>query len=84
MLSENPDVRILITGHTDSQGADMYNQVLSEKRAASVKAEMVKRGIAADRIETNGKGESEPIDTNDTEEGRQNNRRVQITVLNGE
>ena len=48
---------------------------------ASVKTEMVKRGIAADRIETNGKGESEPIDTNDTEEGRQNNRRVQITVL---
>lgn len=83
MLNENPDARILITGHTDSQGSDMYNQVLSEKRAASVKAEMVKRGIAADRIETNGKGESEPIDTNDTEVGRQNNRRVQITVLNG-
>lgn len=81
MLTENPEVRILITGHTDSQGSDIYNQVLSEKRAASVKTEMVKRGIAADRIETNGKGESEPIDTNDTEEGRQNNRRVQITVL---
>lgn len=83
ILSENPDVRILITGHTDSQGSDMYNQVLSEKRAASVKAEMVKRGIAAERMDTDGKGESEPIDTNDTEEGRQNNRRVQITVLNG-
>lgn len=82
-LDENPEVRILITGHTDSQGSDMYNQVLSEKRAASVKAEMVKRGIAADRMETNGKGESEPIDTNDTEEGRQNNRRVQVTVLSG-
>lgn len=83
-LSENPKIRILITGHTDSQGSDSYNQKLSEGRAASVKAEMVKRGIDADRMETDGKGESEPIDTNDTEEGRQNNRRVQVTVLNAE
>lgn len=81
MLSENPETRILITGHTDSQGAEKYNQGLSERRAASVKTEMVKRGIAAERIETNGKGESEPIDTNDTAEGRQNNRRVQITII---
>ena len=81
-LSENPRIRVLITGHTDSEGRDDYNQRLSENRAASVKAEMVKRGIDPNRMETNGKGESEPIDTNDTPEGRQNNRRVQITVLN--
>lgn len=83
-LTENPRIRVLITGHTDSQGSDAYNQRLSEGRAASVKAEMVKRGIAEDRLETNGKGESEPIDTNDTEEGRQNNRRIEVTVLNAE
>lgn len=83
-LAENPRIRVMITGHTDSQGSDTYNQRLSEGRAASVKAEMVKRGIAEDRLETNGKGESEPIDTNDTEEGRQNNRRIEVTVLNAE
>lgn len=83
-LTENPKVRVLITGHTDSQGSESHNQVLSEGRANSVKEAMIERGINADRLETNGKGESEPIDTNDTEEGRQNNRRVQITVLNAD
>ena len=80
-LKENPRVRIKIIGHTDSVGTDQANQKLSEGRAASVKNEMVKRGIKAERIETEGRGESEPIDTNDTEEGRQNNRRVVIQVL---
>ncbi len=81
-LSENPRIRVLITGHTDNEGRDEYNQLLSENRANSVKAEMIRRGIDPNRMETNGKGESEPIDTNDTPEGRQNNRRVQVTVLN--
>ena len=80
-LKENPRVRIKIIGHTDSVGTDQANQILSEGRANSVKNEMVKRGIKASRIETEGRGESEPIDTNDTEEGRQNNRRVVIQVL---
>lgn len=80
-LKENPRVRIKIIGHTDSVGTDQANQKLSEGRATSVKNEMVKRGIKAERIETEGRGESEPIDTNDTEEGRQNNRRVVIQVL---
>ncbi len=80
-LKENPKVRIKIIGHTDSVGTDQANQKLSEGRSASVKNEMVKRGIKADRIETEGRGESEPIDTNETEEGRQNNRRVVIQVL---
>lgn len=81
-LTENPKVRVLITGHTDSEGSEAHNQVLSEGRANSVKEAMVERGIDPSRLETNGKGESEPIDTNDTETGRQNNRRVQVTVLN--
>ena len=83
-LADHPDKRILITGHTDSNGAEGYNQRLSEGRAASVKRAMVERGIDGDRIETNGKGESEPIDTNLTEEGRQNNRRVEVSVLEDE
>ncbi len=81
-LTENPKVRVLITGHTDSEGSEAHNQVLSEGRANSVKEAMIERGIDPSRLETNGKGESEPIDTNDTETGRQNNRRVQVTVLN--
>ena len=81
-LSENPRIRVMITGHTDNEGSDSYNQILSENRANSVKAEMIRRGIDPNRMETEGKGESEPIDTNDTPEGRQNNRRVQVTVLN--
>lgn len=80
-LTENPNARIRIVGHTDSVGSDESNMRLSKGRSASVKNEMVKRGIDPDRIETDGKGESEPIDTNDTEEGRQNNRRVEVQVL---
>ena len=80
-LSENPGVRILITGHTDWIGTDEDNQKLSEGRSASVKQAMVDRGIDAARMETDGKGESMPIATNDTEKGRQRNRRVEITIL---
>ena len=80
-LTDNPTLRILITGHTDSQGSEAYNQRLSEGRAASVKKAMVERGIDPNRILTAGKGESEPIDTNATAEGRQNNRRVEVAVI---
>lgn len=81
-LSENPNTKIKIIGHTDSVGKDADNQDLSERRAANVKKAMVERGIDEKRIKTEGKGESQPIDTNDTEEGRQHNRRVEIQVLN--
>lgn len=80
-LSTNPTARIRIVGHTDNIGSERDNQILSENRAASVKAAMVERGIDADRIETEGRGESQPIDTNDTEEGRARNRRVEIVRL---
>jgi outer membrane protein OmpA-like peptidoglycan-associated protein len=79
-LSENEGVTIRITGHTDNVGSDEANQKLSEGRANAVKKDLIKRGIDPDRIETEGKGESEPVDTNDTEEGRQNNRRVEFTI----
>ena len=80
-LNDNPSVRIRITGHTDSIGKDKDNQILSEGRANAVRQAMIDRGIDPERVEAEGKGESEPIDTNDTEEGRQNNRRVVIQVL---
>lgn len=81
ILTENPTIRVRITGHTDSVGSDEDNQILSEGRAASVKQSMIDRGIDPDRMETEGKGESMPIATNDTEEGRQLNRRVEVTIL---
>ena len=83
-LVDNPRIRVMITGHTDSDGTEEHNQVLSEGRAASLKNEMIGRGIDPARIETEGKGESEPIDTNETEAGKANNRRIEVTVLNAE
>jgi OOP family OmpA-OmpF porin len=73
------DVEMVIaTGHTDSVGSDAYNQRLSERRAAAVKDYLVSKGIAASKITTIGKGESQPVATNRTAEGRQKNRRVDI------
>ena len=79
-LLENPGVTILITGHTDAVGSDEANQILSEGRANAVRADLIKRGVAGERIETEGKGEKEPVADNDTEEGRQLNRRVEFTI----
>jgi OOP family OmpA-OmpF porin len=69
---------VIATGHTDSIGTAQYNQRLSERRAASVKAYLVSKGIPASKITTIGKGESQPVATNKTAEGRQKNRRVDI------
>ena len=71
------DIQLVLEGHTDSKGSDTYNQDLSDRRAKAVKAKLVSDyGIPADRISAVGCGESRPIDTNDTEEGRARNRRV--------
>jgi OOP family OmpA-OmpF porin len=73
------DVEMVIaTGHTDSIGTDAYNQKLSERRAAAVKDYLVSKGVPAAKITTIGKGESQPVATNKTAEGRQKNRRVDI------
>ena len=69
---------VIATGHTDSVGTDAYNQKLSERRAAAVKDYLVSKGIPAAKITTIGKGESQPVATNKTAEGRQKNRRVDI------
>ncbi len=80
-LARNPQVRIKIIGHTDSVGKDDANQKLSDGRANAVKKDLIERGIEPERLEAEGRGETQPIDTNDTEEGRQNNRRVEIEIL---
>lgn len=81
ILKEQPDIRIEIQGHTDNVGSDAYNQALSERRAASVKAFLIEQGIAASRITTVGFGESRPVAENDTAAGRALNRRVAIIEI---
>ena len=72
---------IIAVGHTDSVGSDVYNQKLSVKRAESVKAYLVSKGIEKNRIYTEGKGEKQPVADNKTNEGRGKNRRVEIEVV---
>lgn len=82
MLTTHGDLRLLIEGHTDNVGDDAANQALSEKRAAAVKTLLVtKHRIATSRLETRGFGASKPRGRNDTPEGRQNNRRVELVKL---
>jgi OmpA-OmpF porin, OOP family len=82
VLKENPEVKISITGHTDSDGNDALNLDLSKRRAASVKQELAGTfGIEASRIDTDGKGESQPIAPNTTAEGKAQNRRVEFVKL---
>lgn len=81
MLDENPNMRIQISGHTDAEGDDAKNKTLSENRAKSVRAYLVEKGIALTRLEAKGYGETQPIDSNDTPEGRAKNRRTEFLVL---
>jgi len=76
------DVEVVIAiGHTDSIGSKAYNQKLSVRRASAVKAYLVSKGIEANRIHTEGKGEMQPVADNKTKEGRAKNRRVEIEVV---
>lgn len=79
-MEQNPEKTAVINGHTDSTGSAAYNQKLSEKRAVSVKNEIVKQGISSERLEAKGYGEEKPIASNKTREGRQKNRRVEAEV----
>jgi outer membrane protein OmpA-like peptidoglycan-associated protein len=78
-----PSLHLQIEGHTDSVGTDEYNQVLSEKRAGAVRDYLVQQGITADSIEARGLGKTQPIASNESPEGRQQNRRVEL-VLSGD
>lgn len=80
-LKQNAHVEIEIEGHTDNKGSDEYNLNLSQGRSQSVVDYLVEQGIDRGRLKAHGFGESKPIDTNDTEEGRANNRRVEFTVV---
>jgi outer membrane protein OmpA-like peptidoglycan-associated protein len=80
-LKQNPHVEIEISGHTDSKGSDDYNLNLSQGRSQSVVDYLVSQGIDEFRLTAHGYGESKPIDTNDTDDGRANNRRVEFTIL---
>jgi len=79
-LSENENLKLKITGHTDNRGNEKYNLHLSQKRAEEVKRYLVKTGIDAKRIIADGKGMTEPLNDNDTEESRSKNRRVEIRL----
>lgn len=81
MLTQNPDLRLRIEGHTDAVGDATANQVLSERRAQAVMAYLVDQGIATDRLEAAGLGATQPVADNATEAGRQSNRRVDLVRL---
>ena len=80
VLNENPSVSVSVEGHTDSRGSDGYNQTLSDKRAASVVAYLVGKGIDASRMTSIGHGEAKPMAPNDSEENMYKNRRVELVV----
>jgi OOP family OmpA-OmpF porin len=81
VLEKNPALKIEIEGHTDSMGRAKYNQALSERRAQAVKDYLVNKGISSDRLMPVGYGLTRPIASNDTDEGRAKNRRVQLTPI---
>lgn len=80
IMSKVPDMNLMITGHTDSDGEDAYNQDLSQRRADSVKDYLVSQGVEASKLVTKGLGETDPIATNKTENGKFRNRRIEFTV----
>ncbi|TFG62748.1 MAG: OmpA family protein [Gemmatimonadales bacterium] len=82
MLVDHPDLRLSIEGHTDSDGEDTYNQTLSDGRAAAVRDYLIEQyGVDPSRLESAGFGESAPVESNDTPEGKQQNRRVELVKL---
>lgn len=81
ILNKYPDTNIFIEGDTDSEGTDAYNQKLSERRAQAVADYQRGLGIAGARISTVGLGESNPVASNDTVAGRQQNRRVEVAIF---
>ena len=77
-LKQSGDMKVEVAGHTDYVGTDEYNMGLSMRRADAVRMYLIDKGIAADRLTVKGYGESQPIADNETEEGRFQNRRVEL------
>lgn len=84
VLKNNPDTNINIYGYTDSKGSDSYNLSLSERRANAVKSYLLSKGVASDRMFSMGRGENDPVASNDTEAGRAENRRVEFAITANE
>lgn len=84
IMGEDEDTNLMIVGHTDSIGDENYNQGLSERRARSAADFIVSQGISSTRVEIKGMGENEPIADNETEAGRQENRRVEVAIFASE
>ena len=83
-LQRYPGTEVLIVGHTDSVGSDEYNMGLSQRRAEAARSYLMSQGIDGGRIRTSGRGESEPVSSNETEAGRSQNRRVEIAIFASE
>lgn len=83
-LDKYPDTIVLLVGHTDSQGSDSYNLALSQRRARAAANVLMEYGVSASRLDIQGRGESEPIASNDTEAGRAENRRVEVAIYASE
>jgi outer membrane protein OmpA-like peptidoglycan-associated protein len=83
-LQRYPETTVLIVGHTDARGTDQYNMQLSQNRAQSAANFLISRGIAGSRIRTEGRGESEPVASNETDAGMQQNRRVEVAIFASE
>jgi outer membrane protein OmpA-like peptidoglycan-associated protein len=83
-LKEYPNTELIIAGHTDSTGPDDYNQKLSEQRASSAANMLAREGVDATRLSIVGHGEGEPVSSNDSSLGRQQNRRVEIAIFASE
>jgi OOP family OmpA-OmpF porin len=81
LLKEKPTMEIEIAGHTDNVGTDKYNMALSERRSKTVVAYLIRQGISRKRLKAKYFGETKPLETNDTEEGREKNRRVEFKIL---
>jgi outer membrane protein OmpA-like peptidoglycan-associated protein len=83
-LNKYDDTDVQVLGHTDATGTDEYNEKLSDRRASSVKTYLAGQGVASSRMSTEGYGETDPVATNDTAEGRQLNRRVELVIVANE
>jgi outer membrane protein OmpA-like peptidoglycan-associated protein len=83
-LEKYPNTDLMIVGHTDATGPDAYNMTLSERRAAAAQSYLATQGVTRSRLRSAGRGESEPVASNDTEANRQKNRRVEVAIYANE
>ncbi len=83
-LKRYPESEVLIVGHTDARGTDSYNMNLSDRRAASARAYLSSQGVDPSRIRTVGRGEAEPVASNESDAGREQNRRVEVAIFASE